>query len=108
MEHKMCRQKHDQQLLEMRELMEAGKTAQTEAMLAQRRQMEAEMRSSLCMLEEQAAKHVRSVQQNFTMAQSHAAEKEHECNHLNDRYGQRCVKSVAIVCTRVISIIQLV
>eukprot|EP00892_Ulva_mutabilis_P011791 jgi/Ulvmu1/8985/UM005_0076.1 len=79
------RQQHERQMADVRTLMEVEKASQIEALAAARRQIEADMHRSLHMLEEQAANHVKCIQQNFTTAQSQASAKEQECASLQKR-----------------------
>lgn len=76
--------------MEWKQRLESLKVCQAKAAGAQRQQLEAQMRCSLGMLEEQAANHVKSIQQKYTIAQTNASAMDKECTTLKKRCDCAC------------------
>lgn len=88
--HTACRKEHQHEITEWKRRLESLESSHAESVVAQRQHLEAQMQRSLGLLEEQAANHVKSIQQKYTVAQSNASAMDEECAALKKRCGCTC------------------
>lgn len=80
-----CRKGYSQQVVEWKEKLQALTLRHANSMAIQREQLEAQMQGSLRILEEQAANHVKCIQQKFATAQSNTAAMDEQCKALKQQ-----------------------